>query len=52
MLRVACDNRGSFRILEKCGFKVLSKQKSYSNARRGEVEELIMELDTPNASFT
>ncbi|MDG6994738.1 MAG: GNAT family N-acetyltransferase [Nitrososphaerota archaeon] len=46
--RVASDNKRSVRVLEKCGFRVISKQKSFANARHREVEELIMELNTPS----
>jgi RimJ/RimL family protein N-acetyltransferase len=42
--RVVSDNLGSFRVLEKCGFKVSGKAKSYAEGRKQEVEELIMEL--------
>jgi RimJ/RimL family protein N-acetyltransferase len=45
--RVASDNKGSLRVLEKCGFRVLYKQKSYAQARGGEIEESIMELNSP-----
>ena len=42
--RVAKDNLGSRRVLEKCGFKVLSEFKGFANARGQEIEELLLEL--------
>jgi RimJ/RimL family protein N-acetyltransferase len=42
--RVAKDNPGSRRVLEKCGFTVLSESKGFANARGQEIEELLLEL--------
>ncbi|NJN91626.1 MAG: GNAT family N-acetyltransferase [Leptolyngbyaceae cyanobacterium SL_5_14] len=42
--RVAQDNLGSRRLLEKCGFQVTGKMKGFANARGEEVEELLLEL--------
>ena len=42
--RVAKDNTASLRVLEKCGFRISGEDKGFSNARGGEVEELILEL--------
>ncbi len=42
--RVAQDNLGSRRILEKCGFQVIDEMKGFANARGREVEELLLEL--------
>jgi RimJ/RimL family protein N-acetyltransferase len=42
--RVAKDNLGSRRVLEKCGFKVIGESKGYANARGEEIEELLLEL--------
>jgi RimJ/RimL family protein N-acetyltransferase len=42
--RVAKDNLGSRRVLEKCGFKVVSELKGFANARGQEIEELLLEL--------
>jgi RimJ/RimL family protein N-acetyltransferase len=39
--RVAKDNRGSIRVLEKCGFVVVGER------RDGDVDELIFELGEP-----
>jgi RimJ/RimL family protein N-acetyltransferase len=43
--RVAKDNPGSRRVLEKCGFKIISEDKGFANARGQEIEELLLELE-------
>ncbi len=43
--RVARDNYGSIRVLEKCGFVVIDRETSFANARGEEIIELIMRLD-------
>jgi len=42
--RVAKDNLGSRRVLEKCGFKIIGESKGFANARAEEIEELLLEL--------
>lgn len=42
--RVAFDNFGSQRVLEKCGFVKIGKDKGFANARQTEVEEYIYKL--------
>ena len=42
--RVAKDNLGSRRVLEKCGFQVIGEMKGFANARGEEIEELLLEL--------
>src|SRR5215208_6621552 len=42
--RVAKDNLGSRRVLEKCGFKIIGESKGFENARGQEIEELLLEL--------
>lgn len=42
--RVAKDNAGSVRVLEKCGFLVQSEAKGFANARGEEIEEFVMKL--------
>lgn len=42
--RVAFDNFGSQRVLEKCGFKTIGKDKGFANARNREIEEFIYQL--------
>jgi RimJ/RimL family protein N-acetyltransferase len=40
--RVAADNIGSRRVLEKCGFRVIAQERSFAEARSGEIEELVL----------
>jgi RimJ/RimL family protein N-acetyltransferase len=42
--RVAKDNLGSRRVLEKCGFAVIGEERGYANARGMEIAELLLEL--------
>lgn len=42
--RVAFDNIGSQRVLEKCGFTKVGSDKGFANARQVEVEEFIYKL--------
>lgn len=42
--RVAKDNIGSKRVLEKCGFTIIGEDKGFANARGSETEEYIMQL--------
>jgi RimJ/RimL family protein N-acetyltransferase len=42
--RVAFDNLGSQRVLEKCGFVKIGTDKGFANARQTEVEEFIYKL--------
>jgi RimJ/RimL family protein N-acetyltransferase len=42
--RVAKDNLGSRRVLEKCGFQVTGEDRGFANARGHEIDELILEL--------
>ena len=42
--RVAQDNRGSRRILEKCGFQIIAETKGFANARGQEIDALLLEL--------
>jgi len=39
--RVAFDNFGSQKVLEKCGFIKVGKDKGFANARQKEIEEFI-----------
>lgn len=39
--RVAFDNFGSQKVLEKCGFKKVGVEKGFANARGKEIEEII-----------
>lgn len=40
----AKDNLASIRVMEKCGFTLISQSKGYANARRQEIEEVTLEL--------
>jgi RimJ/RimL family protein N-acetyltransferase len=42
--RVAKDNLGSRRVLEKCGFTIIGEARGFANARGEEIEELILAL--------
>ena len=42
--RVAKDNLGSRRVLEKSGFTIIGESKGFANARGQEIEELLLEL--------
>lgn len=42
--RVAFDNYGSQKVLEKCGFLKIGKDSGYANARQAEIEEFIYKL--------
>ena len=42
--RVAFDNFGSKRVLEKCGFEKIGTDKGFANARGEEIEEFIYKL--------
>lgn len=45
--RVASDNVGSRRVLEKCGFRVIATDRGFAEARSAEIEELVLRLDDP-----
>ena len=42
--RAATDNVGSIRVLEKCGFKIIKKNKDFANGRGEDTEECILRL--------
>ena len=42
--RVAFDNFGSQKVLEKCGFEKVGSDKGFANARQTEIEEFIYKL--------
>lgn len=50
MARVAADNAGSIRVLEKCGFVVSGEDVGFAAARGAEIRELIMRLDSETES--
>jgi len=46
--RVAFDNLGSQKVLEKCGFVKIGADKGFANARQIEIEEFIYKLTANN----
>jgi RimJ/RimL family protein N-acetyltransferase len=42
--RVAQDNRGSLRVLEKCGFTIVGEGRGFANARGQGIEEWLLQL--------
>lgn len=45
LARVALDNLGSRRVLEKAGFAAIGRDRDYAAGRHAETEELILRLD-------
>lgn len=43
--RVAKDNMGSRRVLEKCGFEVVGEERGVANARNMEIDELVLKCE-------
>lgn len=43
--RVAKDNMGSRRVLEKCDFRIIGESMGFANARGEEIEELLLECE-------
>ena len=43
--RVAFDNKGSQKVLEKCGFIFIRKENEFANARKEEIDEFVYRLD-------
>jgi RimJ/RimL family protein N-acetyltransferase len=48
--REAADNIGSIRVLQKCGFKIVGKNKDFANGRGVDTEEYVLRLDLDQAS--
>ena len=48
--RAATDNLGSIRVLQKCGFKIIGKNKGFANGRGQDTEEYILRLDLAEAN--
>ena len=42
--KVAGDNHGSVRVLEKSGFELVSSERVYDDVRGGELEDRLYEL--------
>jgi hypothetical protein len=47
--RAAKDNTASIRVLQKCGFKIISEDKGFSISRSEVVEEYILKLSSLQA---
>jgi RimJ/RimL family protein N-acetyltransferase len=45
--RVASDNVGSLKVLQKAGFVITGTETSFANGRNMEIEETILRLDEP-----
>ena len=43
--RVAADNEGSRRVLQKCGFVPVGRGRGFANARGAETDEFLLRLD-------
>jgi nicotinamidase-related amidase/RimJ/RimL family protein N-acetyltransferase len=43
--RIAYDNVGSRRVLEKCGFRVVGTDRGFAQARSAEIEEQVLRLE-------
>jgi RimJ/RimL family protein N-acetyltransferase len=43
--RAAKDNRGSLRVLEKCGFTIIGEDKGFAHARGTETEEFVLKRE-------
>ena len=48
--RAATDNIGSIRVLQKCGFKIVGKNKGLANGRGEETEEFIPRLGSRSSN--
>ena len=46
--RAAADNMASIRVLEKCGFVQVGRERGFANARGAEIEEVVFELKPGN----
>ncbi|MFJ9089187.1 MULTISPECIES: GNAT family N-acetyltransferase [unclassified Streptomyces] len=42
--RAAADNKGSIRVLEKCGFVVTGHDRGFAHARGEEIDEVVLRL--------
>ncbi|MEU6732914.1 GNAT family N-acetyltransferase [Streptomyces physcomitrii] len=43
--RAAADNAGSRRVLEKCGFRLVGRDRGFAHGRGEETEEVVLRLD-------
>ena len=47
--RVVADNVGSIRVLRKCGFQIIGKNRDFAHGRGEDTEEYILRLDLDQA---
>lgn len=47
--RAATDNLGSLRVLQKCGFQIVGRDKGFAHDRGADTEEYILRLDLTRA---
>jgi len=47
LARAASDNRGSLRVLARCGFVEIGREIGFAGARGADIEETVMRLDRP-----
>ena len=45
LARVATDNLGSLKVLQKCGFKITGRDQGFAAGRGAETEEYLLRLD-------
>lgn len=50
LARAATDNSGSIRVLQKCGFKIIGRNKDFAHGRGEDTEESILRLDLDQAN--
>lgn len=43
--RTACDNIGSLRVLQKCGFQIIGQDNGFAHGRNADTEEYILRLN-------
>ena len=48
--RAATDNIGSIRVLQKCGFNIIGKDKGFAPGRGEDIEECVLRLDHEGAN--
>lgn len=48
--RVVADNGGSIRVLERCGFRPIGRERGFAEGRGEEVEEIVFRLDAEGAT--
>ena len=44
------ENIGSIRVMQKCGFKIIGRNKDFANGRGEDTEDYILRLDLVQAN--